>query len=64
VTGDVTACMVCGSIGYVGVNDVKNLYGFLESKGFSIVDQIVHTGMDYSHISDFISQTNRIYHVK
>jgi nucleoside 2-deoxyribosyltransferase len=45
--------MVCGSIGYGGVNDIKNLYAFLESKGFSIVDHMVHKGMDYSHISDF-----------
>jgi nucleoside 2-deoxyribosyltransferase len=45
--------MVCGSIGYGGVNDIKNLCAFLESKGFSIVDHMVHTGMDYSHISDF-----------
>jgi nucleoside 2-deoxyribosyltransferase len=45
--------MVCGSIGYGGINDIKNLYAFLESNGFSIVDHIVHKGMDYSHISDF-----------
>jgi nucleoside 2-deoxyribosyltransferase len=45
--------MVCGSIGYGGVNDIKNLYAFLESKGFSIVDHMVNKGMDYSHISDF-----------
>jgi nucleoside 2-deoxyribosyltransferase len=45
--------MVCGSIGYGGINDIKNLYAFLESKGFSIVDHMVHTGMDYSDISDF-----------
>jgi nucleoside 2-deoxyribosyltransferase len=45
--------MVCGSIGYGGVNDIKNLYAFLKIKGFSIVDHMVHTEMDYSHISDF-----------
>jgi nucleoside 2-deoxyribosyltransferase len=45
--------MVCGSIGYGGINDIKNLYSFLVSNGFSVVDHIVHKGMDYSHITDF-----------
>ncbi len=45
--------MVCGSIGYGGINEIKNMYTFLVNHGFSIVDHIVHKGMDYSHISDF-----------
>lgn len=36
-----------------GVNDIKNLYALLESKGFSIVDHMMYKWMDYSHISDF-----------
>jgi nucleoside 2-deoxyribosyltransferase len=45
--------MVCGSMGYGGVNDIKNLYDFLKNSGFSIVDHMVHKGMDYSDIKDF-----------
>jgi nucleoside 2-deoxyribosyltransferase len=41
------------SIGYGDISDIKNLYAFLVSNGFSIVDHIVHKGMDYSHICDF-----------
>ncbi len=45
--------MICGSIGYGGINEIKNLHAFLVHKGFSVVDQILHKGMDYSHIKDF-----------
>ncbi|MFL6435467.1 MAG: nucleoside 2-deoxyribosyltransferase [Nitrososphaeraceae archaeon] len=45
--------MVCGSIGYGGIKNIKNMYSFLANQGLSIVDHIVHKGMDYSHISDF-----------
>lgn len=49
--------MVCGSIGYnrVGASDIKNLYSFLQNKGFSIVNHIVQQkeSLDYSHIIDF-----------
>ena len=29
------------------------MYTFLMDHGFSIIDHIVHKGMDYSHITDF-----------
>ena len=45
--------MVCGSIGYGGINEIKNMYTFLTNHGFSIIDHIVRKGMDYSHITDF-----------
>jgi hypothetical protein len=45
--------MVCGSIGYGGIDDIKNMYTLLVSRGFSVVDHILHKGMDYSHITDF-----------
>lgn len=45
--------MVCGSIGYGNVNDIKDTYELLQNKGISIVDHIVHKGMDYSNIRDF-----------
>jgi nucleoside 2-deoxyribosyltransferase len=45
--------MVCGSIGYGGIDEIKSLYAFLMNKGFSVVDHILHKGMNYSHIIDF-----------
>ena len=45
--------MVCGSIGYGGISDIRDLYSFLQSKGFDILDHIMQEGMDYSDIRDF-----------
>ena len=45
--------MLCGSIGYGGINEIKDLYTLLVNKGFSVIDHIVHTGTDYSRIKDF-----------
>lgn len=45
--------MVCGSIGYGGVDEIRRIYSLLHQKGFDIVDHLVHKGMDYSDIGDF-----------
>jgi Nucleoside 2-deoxyribosyltransferase len=45
--------MVCGSIGYGGVDKIRRMYAVLNQKGFDIVDHLVHKGMDYSDIKDF-----------
>jgi hypothetical protein len=45
--------MVCGSIGYGGIDDIRRIYTFLDTEGFDIVDHIVRKGMDYSDIKDF-----------
>ncbi len=45
--------MVCGSIGYGGIDDIRRIYTFLDTKGFDIVDHIVGKGKDYSDIKDF-----------
>ena len=45
--------MVCGSIGYGGIDDIRRIYNFLGTEGFDIVDHIVGKGMDYSDIKDF-----------
>ena len=45
--------MVCGSIGYGGIDDIRRIYAFLDTEGFDIVDHIVGKGMDYSGIKDF-----------
>lgn len=45
--------MVCGSIGYGGVNEIRDLYALLRKKGYDIVDHLREKGMDYSDINDF-----------
>ena len=45
--------MVCGSIGYGGIDEIRGLYSFLHTRGFKTVDHLVEKGMDYSDISDF-----------
>jgi hypothetical protein len=44
------------------VLEIKNMYTFLVNHGFSMVDHIVHKGMDYSHITDF--RDRQAYHLK
>jgi hypothetical protein len=45
--------MVCGSIGYGGIDEIERLYSFLLKEGFDIVDHLVSKGADYSDIKDF-----------
>ena len=45
--------IVCGSIGYGGVDKIRRMYAALHQKGIDIVDHLVHKGMDYSDIRDF-----------
>jgi nucleoside 2-deoxyribosyltransferase len=45
--------MVCGSIGYGGIDKIRKMYFLLRRKGFDIVDHLVQKGMDYSDILDF-----------
>jgi nucleoside 2-deoxyribosyltransferase len=45
--------MVCGSIGYGNANDIKDMYTLLRSKGFSLINHIIHEEMNYSDIRDF-----------
>jgi nucleoside 2-deoxyribosyltransferase len=45
--------MICGSIGYGGVDKIRKMYSLLRRKGFDIADHLVHKGMDYSDIRDF-----------
>lgn len=45
--------MICGSIGYGGVDKIRQMYTILRRKGFEIVDHLVHKGMDYSDVRDF-----------
>ena len=45
--------MVCGSIGYGGVDEIRHFYSLLKKQGFGIVDHLISKGMDYSDIQDF-----------
>ena len=45
--------MVCGSIGYGGISEIRDLYSFLHTLGFKTADHLVEKDMDYSDISDF-----------
>jgi len=45
--------MVCGSIGYGGVDEIKKFYSILEKEGFEILNHIISKEMDYSDIKDF-----------
>lgn len=45
--------MVCGSIGYGGVDEIRRPYNLIHEKGFDVVNHLVEKGMDYSDIDDF-----------
>ena len=45
--------MICGSIGYGGLWYIEDLYSFLCSKGFDVVNHIMDRRMNYSAIKDF-----------
>jgi hypothetical protein len=55
--------MVCGSIGYGGVHEIRQLYLFLRNKGFDTVDHIMNKGMDYSEIEDFRNNKDLSYQI-
>lgn len=45
--------MVCGSIGYGGINRIYSFYKKLEKEGFKTINHIEESEMDYSNIKDF-----------
>lgn len=45
--------IVCGSIGYGGIEDIRRIQKFLIKNGFNVIDHISEEGMDYSNIDDF-----------
>jgi len=53
--------MVCGSIGYGGVNRIRQVYSLLQKRGFDVLDHIASKGMDYSDVKDF-RQKKRMSH--
>lgn len=52
--------MVCGSIGYGGIEKIRKLYTVLTEKGFNAINHLLEKGMDYSHTYDFRDKLN--YH--
>ena len=45
--------MVCGSIGYGGIDKIRRVYSVLKSRGFETVDHFREGSMDYSNMRDF-----------
>ncbi len=45
--------MVCGSIGFGGINVIKEFYDWLKNQGYDTINHIESQNMDYSHIKDF-----------
>ena len=55
--------MVCGSIGYGGIDEIGRLYSFLLKEGFDIVDHLASKGADYSDIKDFRDKKELSHHI-
>jgi hypothetical protein len=45
--------MVCGSIGFGGIESIREFYDWLKSQGYETINHIKSQDMDYSHIKDF-----------
>ena len=50
--------MVCGSIGYGKIDELKKFYNILKNNGFDVSDHLSKIGMDYSDIKDFRDKRN------
>ncbi len=49
--------MVLGSIGYGGIDKIRELYNTLQNEGFDVLKHVDMNGMDYSHVKDFRHET-------
>ncbi len=45
--------MVCGSIGFGGIEKIRKFYDLLQHQGFEIINHIEAKNMDYSDVRDF-----------
>jgi nucleoside 2-deoxyribosyltransferase len=45
--------MVCGSIGFSGIEKIRRLYKVLKEKGFNTISHLSEKDSDYSNIEDF-----------
>lgn len=45
--------IVCGSIGYGGIERLKELRDYLINNNYNVIDHISKEDMDYTHINDF-----------
>lgn len=45
--------IVCGSIGYGGIDKLRELRDFLINRNYDVIDHISKEDMDYTHINDF-----------
>jgi hypothetical protein len=55
--------MVCGSIGYGGIDEIRQMYSVLHSNGYEVVDHLIQKGMDYSDIQDFRDKRELSYKI-
>lgn len=49
--------VVCGSIGYGGLSEIREIQSLLRKEGFTVLDHISEEGMDYSDVKDFRNKT-------
>jgi hypothetical protein len=54
--------MVCGSIGYGGINEIRRLYAILREKGYDIVDHLIEKG--WIILISMILEIKRNFHMK
>lgn len=47
--------IICGSVGYGGIEKIKELQKFLKEKGYEVIDQFENA--DYSYVDDFRDKT-------
>ena len=45
--------MVCGSIGFGGIESIREFYDWLKNQGYETINHIKSQDMDYSYIKDF-----------
>jgi nucleoside 2-deoxyribosyltransferase len=45
--------IVCGSIGYGGLEDIRNIQKLLTENDFEVIDHIAIDGQDYTQVEDF-----------
>ena len=45
--------MICGPIGYGGIEKIGRRYAVLTEKGFGSINHLLEKDMGYSHIYDF-----------
>jgi len=45
--------IVCGSVGFGGIEDIIEIQNLLRKNGFQVINQFTEKKMNYAHIDDF-----------